>query len=173
MFTLQNFKRKVYPINSLVPAFFFRAKIQLRSKDTNLHLLLLLCIQMKLDECFSWWDYCLPYHVRPHLICETWSPKNREILAKFGWSTYTLNTLYFVLYISNISKWNSTRPKKPVIDKRMTYLYLFVLVPNNYNYHEKKETVKRNAVHRSYLIQVDENLEQRSSFFSSISFIRQ
>ena len=55
----------------------------------------------------------------------------------------------------------------------MTYLYLFVLVPNNYNYHEKKETVKRNAVHRSYQIQVDENLEQRSSFFSSISFVRQ
>jgi hypothetical protein len=38
--------------------------------------------------------------------------KNRGILAKFGRSTFTLNTLYLVLYISNISKWKTTRPKK-------------------------------------------------------------
>ena len=120
---------------------------------------------MKLDQCFScfaWWDYCLPYHVRPHLICETWCPKNRGILAEFGWSTYTLNALYFVLYISNISKWNTTRPKKPMIEKRMTYLYLFVLVPN---YHEiiwERNCEKKRCTPLVF-IQVKENLE--TTFF--------
>ena len=41
VFTLQNFKRKVYPINSLVPAFFFRAKSNSDLKTQFLHLLLL------------------------------------------------------------------------------------------------------------------------------------
>ena len=88
--------------------------------------------------------------------------KNRGILAEFGWSTYTLNTLYFVLYISNISKWNTTRPKKPMIEKRMTYLYLFVLVPN---YHEiiwERNCEKKRCTPLVF-IQVKENLE--TTFF--------
>ena len=88
--------------------------------------------------------------------------KNRGILAEFGWSTYTLNALYFVLYISNISKWNTTRPKKPMIEKRMTYLYLFVLVPN---YHEiiwERNCEKKRCTPLVF-IQVKENLE--TTFF--------
>ena len=71
---------------------------------------------MKLDECFSWWDYCLPYHVRPHLICETWSPKIEKILSdKFGYSTHRPAQMpfYILLHISNMNQTKLGQRNKP------------------------------------------------------------
>jgi hypothetical protein len=47
VFTLQNFTPKVYPINCLVPAFFFAAKPTLNLKTQFLHLLLSLLSEIR------------------------------------------------------------------------------------------------------------------------------
>lgn len=106
VFTLQNFTPKVYPINCLVPAFLFATKPTLNLKTQFLHLLLSLFSKVKL-ELEMFFLLCLMGLLFTRSCSTTFNlwnmtPKNREILAKFGWSAYTLNTLYFVLYISNI-----------------------------------------------------------------------
>ena len=57
-------------------------KTHLKSKDTiSAFIAFSLFSKVKLDQmfsCFAWWDYCLPDHVRPHLICETWPQKTGE-----------------------------------------------------------------------------------------------
>ena len=124
MFTLQNFKRKVYPINSLVPAFFFRAKSNSDLKTQICIYCFCYIFKWNWMNAFSWWDYCLPYHVRPHLICETWSPKIEKILSdKFGYSTHRPAQMPFciLLHISNMNQTKLGQRNKPFTKEWTTY----------------------------------------------------
>ena len=125
MFTLQNFKRKVYPINSLVPAFFFRAKSNSDLKTQFLHLLLLLYIQMKLDECFFLMG--LLFTISCPTTFNLWNmiPENRENFIRQIWIFYPpshpLMPFYILLHISNMNQTKLGQRNIPFTKEWTTY----------------------------------------------------